>query len=152
MHPRACVYKVPCVSDCLNLSTSYKVASSLSSDEISTLLTCKTPSGMSASTATWKLFFQKAAGALDDALSKLNNKVGHNPAFSGAEIEVLPRSSELTCPIVFTDPKQRSASVPCSRCHWRGESQQLQHCTADGCQLRCHLVPGQAETVFVSSL
>lgn len=153
MHPSACLCKVSCVSDCLNLSTSFKVAaSSLSSDDIVTLLTCKAPSGTSVSTETWKLFFQKVAGVLEDALSKFSNKVGDTPAFSGTENGVLPQSAELTCPIIFTDPNKRSASVPCSRCHWRGEGQQLQRRTADGCQLRCRLVPGQAETIFVSSL
>ncbi|KAK9981891.1 hypothetical protein ABG768_001414 [Culter alburnus] len=74
VRPRAWPCKVSCVSDCLNLSTSFKVASSLSSDEVFTLLTCKAPSGTSGSTETWKLFFQKAAGALEDALSMLANK------------------------------------------------------------------------------
>ncbi|XP_039537984.1 uncharacterized protein LOC120486187 [Pimephales promelas] len=47
------------------------VASSLSSDDIFTLLTCKVPSGTS--TETWKLFFLKVAGVLEDALSKFSN-------------------------------------------------------------------------------
>jgi len=50
------------------------VASSLSSDDVFTLLTCKAPSGTSVSTETWKLFFQKVAGVLEEALSKFSNK------------------------------------------------------------------------------
>jgi len=78
---------VSCVSDCLNLSTSFKVASSLSSDEVFTLLTCKAPSGTSGSTETWKLFFQKAAGALEGALSMLANKVGDTLLFLEQKME-----------------------------------------------------------------
>lgn len=152
MHPSARLCNESCVFDCTCLSAALQVASTLSSDELFTLLTCKAAIGTSNGTETWKLFFQKVAGVLEDALSKYSNKVGDSPAFSATENEVLPRSSALTCPIAFTVAQRRSASVPCSRCHWRGESQQLQRCTADRCQLRCRLVPGQAKTLFVSSL
>ncbi|XP_051764956.1 uncharacterized protein LOC127520644 [Ctenopharyngodon idella] len=50
------------------------VASTLSSDELFTLLTCKAAIGTSNGTETWKLFFQKVAGVLEDALSKYSNK------------------------------------------------------------------------------
>ncbi|XP_058624516.1 uncharacterized protein LOC131535966 [Onychostoma macrolepis] len=50
------------------------VASSLSSDNLVTLLTCKAPSSMNSSAGTWKLFFQKVAGVLEAALSAYSNK------------------------------------------------------------------------------
>ncbi|XP_042571984.1 uncharacterized protein LOC109056810 [Cyprinus carpio] len=57
------------------------VASSLSSDALVTLLTCKVPSSVNSSAETWKLFFQKVAGVLEVALSAYSNNTlgGHQP-------------------------------------------------------------------------
>ncbi|XP_016308247.1 uncharacterized protein LOC107662685 [Sinocyclocheilus anshuiensis] len=50
------------------------VASSLSSGNLVTLLTCEAQSGTISSAETWKLFFQKVAGVLEDALSEYSIK------------------------------------------------------------------------------
>ncbi|XP_056308517.1 uncharacterized protein LOC130220162 isoform X2 [Danio aesculapii] len=50
------------------------VASSLSSDNLNKLLTCKAATVMSNSTETWKLLFQKVAGVLENALSAYSSQ------------------------------------------------------------------------------
>ncbi|XP_026121062.1 uncharacterized protein LOC113100655 [Carassius auratus] len=67
-------------------------ASSLSSDALVTLLTCKVPSSMNSSAETWKLFFQKVAGVLEVALSAYsnNNLSGHQ-----AESSILDAIGEV---------------------------------------------------------
>ncbi|XP_051994003.1 uncharacterized protein LOC127651975 [Xyrauchen texanus] len=51
---------------------------SLSSDQLATLLTCELPSSASDSAEMWKLFFQKVAGVLENALSEYSNITIHN--------------------------------------------------------------------------
>lgn len=63
------------------MSTSFKAASSLSSDDLVTLLSCEAPNSTTSSAETWKLFFQKVAGVLEEALSAYSNKVSEAPAF-----------------------------------------------------------------------
>lgn len=152
VHLNACLCKESWFSDCTNLSTSFKVTSSLSSDNLVTLLTCKAPSSMNRSTETWKLFFQKVAGVLEVALSAYSNKVSNTPAFWNRRWSAASELYIEMCPFAFTESQWPSAWVACSRCHWRGESQQLQRHTAKRCQLRYRLVPGKAETILASSL
>ncbi|XP_026121069.1 uncharacterized protein LOC113100659 isoform X2 [Carassius auratus] len=66
-------------------------ASSLSSDALVTLLTCKVPS-MNSSAETWKLFFQKVAGVLEVALSAYSNK---NLSGHQAESSILDAIGEV---------------------------------------------------------
>ena len=152
MHLNACLCKYSHFSDCTNLPTSFKVASSLSSDALVTLLTCKVPSSVNSSAETWKLFFQKVAGVLEVALSAYSNNVSDTPAFWNRRWSAVFGLYIEICPFAFTDPRWPSARVPCSRCHWRGESQQLQRRTTGRCQLHYRLVPGKAETILACSL
>ncbi|KAL1246772.1 hypothetical protein QQF64_034282, partial [Cirrhinus molitorella] len=68
---------VPSLDQLCNFSISEyacsSVASSLSSDNLVTLLTCKEASSRN-NTETWKLFFQKVAGVLEVALSAYSSK------------------------------------------------------------------------------
>lgn len=75
-------------SNSTNLSASPpKVASSLSSDDLVTLLTCKASTVMSNSTEMWKLFFQKVTGVLENALSVYSSQVSSSPAFSSTQVK-----------------------------------------------------------------
>ncbi|RXN39244.1 putative threonine-rich GPI-anchored glyco isoform X2 [Labeo rohita] len=56
------------------------VASSLSSGDLVTLLTCKQPNSTTGAEA-WKLFFQKVVGVLEVALSAYSSTVSDTPAF-----------------------------------------------------------------------
>lgn len=53
--------------------------------------------------------------------------------------------------LFLVDPQHQSAWPIFPWCHWRGESQQLQCCTAYGCGFHHQMVPDQAQTVFVIS-
>lgn len=51
----------------------------LSSDGLATLLSCELAGSTVYPVEMWKLFIQKFAGVLEDALSKDSIEVGHTP-------------------------------------------------------------------------
>lgn len=53
----------------------------LSSGNLSTLLSCTLAGSTPYAVEMWKLLFQKTAGVLEAALSENSNRVGHTPAF-----------------------------------------------------------------------